>query len=532
MLYRACLSLFGSFLLLAAVLLWNRHALNAPCVKNMDRAYTHLSIEVAKRGEAFEGAFSHAGFRHPGPALFYYLAGAGSLLSPFMSEEDSYRVAVLALNCAALGLAAFLLAGLTAHRTYALLLPALAFVFITPRTLFDYWNPCPVPALACAYLLALVYLGYGRLWFLPLVCLLGSFIAQCHVSTPPFLAATFLYAIGAAIWRRRSEDRAPSTVALPVVLACAVSLLLWFGPLSDWWHYGSESNLGVIARSFLEEHRTVLLTRAFGIIWHLIATRLNIFLGLPEDVAQLLPLVLFGLVALTTPKRGAFFHLRILLLVSWVVTVLALSRSFQPLADYLISYFLAPILLAVFLAVVAVIEQAAKILSLCSSLTARRCRLSACLLVLGLVLISAIRHPDPGTSQKRDACGPMQFADRFVTALEPKSGTTYAVTPTTLELRGFTVFFALSMLEHGAQLCFDDQWEHYVGRSLTCSYRFSDGPPLNTVSVELSLIGEPHIPRKLRVKGAPARRGKVQMSWVDANGNARTLALSGRAKSG
>jgi len=177
MLYRAFLSLFGSLLLLASVLLWNRHALNAPCVKNMDRAYTHLSVEVAKRGEAFEGAFSHAGFRHPGPALFYYLAGAGSVLGTFMSEEDSYRVAVLALNCAALGLAAFLLAGLTAHRTYALLLPALAFVMISPRTLFDYWNPCPVPALTCAYLLALVYLAHARFWFVPLACLLGSFTA-------------------------------------------------------------------------------------------------------------------------------------------------------------------------------------------------------------------------------------------------------------------------------------------------------------------------------------------------------------------
>lgn len=529
MLYRAFLSLFGSLLLLASVLLWNRHALSAPCVKNMDRAYTHLSVEIAKRGEAFEGAFSHAGFRHPGPALFYYLAGAGLVLSPFMSNEDSYRVAVLALNCAALGLAAFLLAGLTAHRTYALLLPALAFVVITPRTLFDYWNPCPVPALACAYLLALVYLAHARFWFLPLACLLGGFTAHCHISTPPFLTATLLYALGAAILRRRGESGTRSAVALPLVASVAVSLVMWWGPLSDWWRFGSESNLGVIARSFLEEHRTASLNRAFWAVWHLAAKRLNIFFGLPEDASNFLPLVLVGLVAVTTPKRGAFFHLRLLLLVSWIVTVLALSRSFQPLADYLISYFLAPIVLALFLAVVAIVEWVAKILSPRVGLAAGRCRLSACGIALVLVLASAIRHPDPGASHKRDSCSLMRFADRFVTALDPKPGATYAITPTTLELRGFTVFFALSMLEHGAQFCFDDQWEHYVGRALTCSYRLREGSPAEAVQVEVALIGDPPAPRKQRPRGSPLRRRQVQMNWIDAQGRARSLELSGRA---
>ena len=117
-------------------------------------------------------------------------------------------------------------------------------------------------------------------------------------------------------------------------------------------------------------------------------------------------------------------------------------------------------------------------------------------------------------------------------ALEPTPGTLYAVTPTTLELRGFSVFFALSMLEHGADLCFDDQWEHYVGRALTCSYRTSGAPSANTVPVELALIGDAQTPRRGRAPRARPQRRAVRMEWVEPNGEHRSFELQGRAEKG
>ncbi len=482
----------------------------------MDRAYTHLSVHMASQGEAFEGAFSHAGFRHPGPVLFYYLAATSKALTPFMSEEDSYRISVLALNTLAVALAAFLLAGLTPHRSYALLLMPLCFVLISPRALFDYWNPYPVPAMACAYLLSLVYLAHGRLWFLPLTAVLGSFVAQCHISTPPFLAATFLYALTFALLRARGSERGLGrSIAAPAAATLVVSLLMWLGPLVDWWRYGAESNAGVIMRSFLEEHRTVSLAKSFAMVWHLAAKKLNLFFNFSPGVARLLPLALILAVAGTSPRRGAFFHLRMLLLVSWLVTIWALSRSFQPLADYLITYFLALLVLACFLVLIAAIDLVARLLSRLARVKPAHCRLALCAIALASVVFTAVRHPDPGTSQKRASCELIRFADRFVNALNPVPGTLYTVTPATLELRGFSVFFALSMLEHGADFCFDDQWEHYVGRALTCSYRLAEPPPSASINVDLALVGESPGPRRGRKLQKHRARRSVQMDWVE-----------------
>ena len=524
MLQRLLLSLLGALLLLASILLWNRHGLGTPCVGNMDRAYTHLSVAMAARGEAYEGAFSHAGFRHPGPALFYYLAGTSAVLTHWMSQEDSFRLAVTLLNCASIGLAVFLLSGLTPHRAYSLLLVPISFVIISPRALFDYWNPHPIPAAVIAYLLALVYLAYGRLRYLPFIVALGSLIAQCHISTPPFLAVTLAYALGACVWRRRMPA---GQWALPVVVSVALGAVLWLGPLIDFFRYGLDSNILTIARSFLEEHRTSPLSRSFIAVWNIASKKLNLFFGLPPDFAKLLPLAFLAAVIGTTPRRGAFFHVRALILLSWAMTIWALTQSFQPMADYLITYFLGVLTLAATVTVMAITDRAAGLISRMAPIGEEQGRRMLSALALVAVVFSAARHPGLSMVPKRDSCAPSRFADRFVQSLGPDSTALYELSPTTLELRGFSVFFALQMLGRGAQICFDDQWEHYMGRALTCSYRKPRDHFAAAVPVEISLLGK--APPKGHKGGHILKeRRTMQIDWVDSDGAPHSFSASTR----
>ncbi len=534
MLHRVLLSLCGSLILFVSVLLWNRHALNAPCINNMDRAYTHLSVAMAERGEAYEGAFSHAGFRHPGPILFYYLAAGSEALGPFVTREDSFRIATTALNCLFVGIAIFLLSGLTPHGAYALLLAPLAFVIISPRLLFDYWNPHPIPTATCAYLLSVVYLSYGRVWQLPLMCALGSFMAQCHLSTPPFIAACGLYGCGACLWRRRTATSPQPGLALPLLSCAAIALVLWSGPLADLARFGEDSNLRVILRSFAEEHRTPPLSRTFSAVWFLAARKLNLFFHLPASISGALPLACIVIIALTTPRRGAFFHLRALVLIAWGVTVWALSRSFQPLADYLVTYFLGVLSLAAFLALMALVEHASLFLSRTARLDPKRCRLAVCSLALAALLFSAARFPEPVPPAKVRSCNLSRFAGRFVAALAPQPGQRFSISPTSFELRGFSVFFALEMLKTGADICFDNQWEHYVGRALTCSFRESSSPSgaQGQILVELSRLSDREQPPNGGELAKPQRRSGVAMEWRDLSGQQRAFEAVGRSARG
>ena len=523
MFQRILLSLLGALLLFIAVLLWNRHGLGAPCVRNMDRAYTHLSVQMAERCEAFEGAFSHAGFRHPGPALFYYLAATTQVLEIFLSRDDGFRIAILALNCLSVGLSIFLLSGLTPHRTYSLLLAPIAFIVISPRALFDYWNPYPIPAATAAYLLTLVYIAYGRLWYLPLATGLASFIAQCHLSTPPFLGLTALYAVGACVWRRRHTVERYHSVQKPVLVSIFVAAILWLGPLYDLAVYGFDSNLMVIARRFLEEHHTSTVRRSFGMVWELAAKKLSLFFHPLNSWRRLLPLLLLGVAVLTTPRRGAFFHVRMLVFLSWLITVWALSKSFNPLADYLVSYFLGVLIILLTVALMSLSDLTGSAFSRLSLFKEDSCRLAVSVLALGAVLFSAAYDPEVGLPQKKDPCAVSRVAEQFAQALDIQAGTLYSVTPATMELRSFSVQFALQMLRLGANICFDDQWEHYVGRALTCEYHNRFIPSERTVAVELSIIGGRPRRRFGVVAPQPAAavpsRRLIRMDWIDTHGS-------------
>jgi len=527
MLQRLLLSLLGALLLLASVLLWNRHGLGNPCIGNMDRAYTHLSVAMAASGEAYEGAFSHAGFRHPGPALFYYLAGASAVLTHWVSQEDSFRLAVTLLNSACIGLSIFLLSGLTPHRAYSLLLVPITFVIISPRALFDYWNPHPIPAAAVAYLLALVYIAYGRLHYLPLAVALGSFIAQCHIGTPPFLAISLGYSLGACVLRRRTTPEPREGWLVPVAGSVAIACIAWLGPIIDVLRFGFDSNLLTIARSFLEEHRTSSLGRSFIAVWNLASKRLNLFFGLPRDLARLLPLALLAAVIGTTPRRGAFFHARALVLLSWVVTIWALSQSFQPMADYLITYFLGLLILATTATIMAITDRAAGLIARFATIGEERGRQILSALGLVAVVFSAARHPGLAASPKKDSCAQARFADLFAQSLNPAPSTLYEISPTTLELRGFSVFFALQMLSKGAHICFDDPWEHYMGRALTCSYQRGRGDFQSTVPVEISLLGKPP-PKKRKGSHISQQRRTIQLDWPGPDGTPQSFSASGR----
>lgn len=483
---RFLLGLLGALLLLASILFANRSRLGVPCVDNMDRAYTHLSVAMAERGESFEGAFSHAGFRHPGPSLFYYLAGVSYALAPWTSRENSFRLAIALLNSAFIGISIFLLSGLTSRWTYALILAPISFTIVSPRFLFDYWNPSPVPAATIAYLLSITYLAHGRVSLLPLAIALGSFIAHCHLGSIPFLGVCLLYSVMICFWKRHSFPTRHDSLRAPCIASALVAIVFWLGPIIDIARYGLESNPIKIFLSFVEQHPTPDLFATFTTVWKIAAKKLSLSSELPALLRFITPAVLWAFLIWMPAQSAAFFHLRILLALGWGTSVWALAQSFQPMASYLVSYFLGILAIAVTIATFSVVGHVASIIATLGGLRKIQPTRIVMGAALGSCLLLSVYLAKSGDPQKKYGCYKTQTAQRFVTALAPESDVLYEIAPSSFDLRNFAAFFALQLLNRQTHFCFVDSWLHYVGRSLTCSYQRASHLSLPTIPVELA----------------------------------------------
>jgi hypothetical protein len=213
------------------------------------------------------GAYSRLGWSHPGPMYFLVLAPLFAL-SGFSHVTVIATVAVL--NVAALVTLLYLLRTLGSP---SLLAAAIAvFGLYLARTwglLASTWNP-HVPVLPLALLLACtaaIIAGHTRK--LPLVVVLGSFVAQTHVGLAPVGAAAVAAAFSVVVirlgrsWRNQTTRR---SVLLNLTASAALGCLLWSLPVADAVLPGGSANLQHIATSFGEgdEVPTRQLDRAFA----------------------------------------------------------------------------------------------------------------------------------------------------------------------------------------------------------------------------------------------------------------------------
>jgi hypothetical protein len=217
-----------------------------------DGALLELYTHYVHEGVWELGPYSRYGWYHPGPLLF-------RLLWPLYEHAGLHPFALnggaLLINLGAVALSLWL--ALRHGRTGPVMALGLGLLILTLRSgdmVLSYWNPHIIILPMVAFLLctAAVAQGSVRAW-LPFV-LMGSLLAQTHVSVVPLIAACGAYGL-ARHWR--TWTAAPHQAAAgpyPVRWLCAAGLLLAL----LWWPPAHEAlssdggNLAALWRFFTE----------------------------------------------------------------------------------------------------------------------------------------------------------------------------------------------------------------------------------------------------------------------------------------
>ena len=188
------------------------------------------------------GAFSRAGFDHPGPLEFWVLAAPYRLVGPNGLLIGSLGVAYLAaVSATAMSLRRSRADGVaTAAATLLLVLSTAA-----DDGLVNPWNPWVAVLPFAAFLVSCREAGTGRARAWLAAVAWGSWCAQAHVGylvlVPPLWVVTAALALVAHRHAGPDLRRAGGLVAATV----ALGVLLWSGPLLD--QFSGEGNLGRIA---------------------------------------------------------------------------------------------------------------------------------------------------------------------------------------------------------------------------------------------------------------------------------------------
>lgn len=199
------------------------------------------------------GVFSRFPWSHPGPFLFYALAGPFRILG---GDGPAMLASGALLNLAAV--VGSVLVFWRRGRVGGLVLGTVMLVVLLRALgggfLWFPWNP--FSALLPALLLALVVwcIACGDHWMLPIAVALASFVAQAHLGSAGVAAGLVLVAIGALVvdGRRHRVHRLPRVV----LVSAAVGLLAWLPPIVDQLR-PSGGNLGALWRYWTGEHTPI-----------------------------------------------------------------------------------------------------------------------------------------------------------------------------------------------------------------------------------------------------------------------------------
>lgn len=194
------------------------------------------------------GAYSRYGWHHPGPLLFYALAGPYRLLG---ADGSALAASAVVLNGLSVLAIAYLLwrrgglGGLVAGSVVVvLLLRALGNDFLVSS-----WNPALPVLPVLVYALALWVLLDGRPWMLVLMVVTGSFAVQSHVGTAVVVLAGLLVACGSLIRHRRSRPAGRAVWITAGVTAVA----LWAAPILEALRHGG-GNLKWLSEFWTSSH--------------------------------------------------------------------------------------------------------------------------------------------------------------------------------------------------------------------------------------------------------------------------------------
>jgi len=318
-----------------------------------DWAVLTLRVDDVGRHTPIVGPYSRFGWNHPGPLLYWLLAGPYhllgarpvSLLAAAAFVNAGAVAATLALTWRRGGLP--LLAGTGAALTVLC-------HSIGPALLRDPWNPY-VTVLPLALFTFLAWSAVeGDRWAWPALLGVGSFLVQSHVGYAVMVGAVGVAAVGLA-WSRRDQvpllPRSPRARQALVVVTAAVAVAAWAPVLVD--EVAGSGNLTDIARYFADsDERPAGLGTALGQAAEHLALPDAPWLGAPEPAgadgailggdlgALVLPVAAFGLALLAAARtrQGAAVRFQALVGVLAFSGLVATSRITGPVFAYLVRW--------------------------------------------------------------------------------------------------------------------------------------------------------------------------------------------------
>ncbi len=211
---------------LVALVVW---ALTTTLWSPGDVALTEIAVrDVGGVHTPLVGVYSRYGWHHPGPLLFYVLAGPYRLLG---ADGSALAAAAAVLNGLAVAGSAVLL--WRRGRLGGLLIGALIVGILTRslggEVLASAWNPVVTVFPMLLFVLAVWSVTCGDRWQLLTVVAVGSFLAQSHVGTGLVVAVGVVAAAGVLVVPRRSRP-VPSRLWIG---AAVIGAVLWLPPVVE-----------------------------------------------------------------------------------------------------------------------------------------------------------------------------------------------------------------------------------------------------------------------------------------------------------
>lgn len=192
-----------------------------------DVAVTELLTRDVGRRWLELGPYSRDGWYHPGPALFYVLAGPYRLLGSTSAAMDVGALLINGASVAGMGLIARRRGG-PVLALLTLLGGALLVRSLGPDPTRQPWNPW-VTVLPYGLLVFLtVAMACRDRWALPLAVGVASFLAQTHVAFVPLAAP--LVALGAAWLVASPPEGGRRRLVVPALVAAGVAAVMWLPP--------------------------------------------------------------------------------------------------------------------------------------------------------------------------------------------------------------------------------------------------------------------------------------------------------------
>lgn len=211
------------------------------------------TLDVGTSETPLVGIYSRWGWNHPGPMLFYLLAGPLRLTG---GDGHGLLLGALLINTAAAAGALWVAAraGRAALAATGLVLTLLV-VGLGTGELLDPWNPfiLILPLFTAAVAAWRAALG-DRVAAVVLV-VAGSFAVQAHVGVTPAVAVLLLIGAAGLVWRAvKGPEPGPARVTLGI--SGGVALVCWIAPIVQQLT-GSPGNLGEIVDFALHGTETV-----------------------------------------------------------------------------------------------------------------------------------------------------------------------------------------------------------------------------------------------------------------------------------